>query len=393
MNIQTVKEYIEAYKENFERISNDELYKWKAVKQFQDSWDIEAEDFGSMMERSLKGVKNLMASGQYFPKRMLLKNIYKDHLGIRKLFNHLYDQDISFIERVNYFRNNFEKINSQNFPDDNSYQDQRAVMVYLSLRYPEDYFFFKYKMFERFVDLVNYDYKLKGNKDENLIEFHNVCVQLRELLIKDNELLKLHHNRLDDSYYQDPEYHLLTQDFIYACVRHLGNITTSEMVSLGYDVSFGELSSNENNTEIPLEGVFVDYGKRQKRNAILGMQGEKFILKYEKDRLREDKINDIDDKVLHISVSKGDGLGYDIESVDDNGQKTYIEVKTTKGNLNSPFFVTRNELLRSMKDAKQFRLYRVYDFNEDKQVGKIKIYKGSLECVCNYPVNYHVKLI
>ena len=45
MNIELVKSYIEEYKRNFESVRNDEIYKWHAIKQFQDNFDINSKDF------------------------------------------------------------------------------------------------------------------------------------------------------------------------------------------------------------------------------------------------------------------------------------------------------------------------------------------------------------
>ena len=39
---------IEGYKGHFPSHWRDEMYKWKAVRHFQDHWDIDATDFGDM---------------------------------------------------------------------------------------------------------------------------------------------------------------------------------------------------------------------------------------------------------------------------------------------------------------------------------------------------------
>jgi hypothetical protein len=86
MNQQLIKTYIQAYKENFESISKQELYKWHAVKQFQDHWNVDAEDFHAMAKTALNKVKNLMDAGMYFPKRMLLRNAETSPEKVRALF-------------------------------------------------------------------------------------------------------------------------------------------------------------------------------------------------------------------------------------------------------------------------------------------------------------------
>lgn len=74
---QIIREYIQLYKQEFHRINELELYNWKAVKQFKDHWNIDAPDFPKMLKESLSLVSNLMDSGNYFPKRMLMSNAHE----------------------------------------------------------------------------------------------------------------------------------------------------------------------------------------------------------------------------------------------------------------------------------------------------------------------------
>ena len=67
MNTQKAKEIIRQYKQHFDAINQEEIYKWQAVKHFQDNWDIEAPDFADMLDRSLKQTKNLLNSMNYYP--------------------------------------------------------------------------------------------------------------------------------------------------------------------------------------------------------------------------------------------------------------------------------------------------------------------------------------
>jgi hypothetical protein len=95
---------------------------------------------------------------------------------------------------------------------------------------------------------------------------------------------------------------------------------------------------------------------------------------------------------MHHSKHIGDGLGYDILSKDENGEDKYIEVKTTAGGLNTPFYVTANELERSKQDSDRFYLYRLYNFDEKKNQGDLHIIQGSLEEYCINPVQFEVPL-
>ena len=106
-----------------------------------------------------------------------------------------------------------------------------------------------------------------------------------------------------------------------------------------------------------------DYLALEARNRSLGEAGEKFILAFEREFLCLQNRSDLADQVEHVSVSQGDGLGYDIRSFDpQSGEERFIEVKTTAFSAETPFFVTRNEVARSMRDARQYQVSRVFNF-------------------------------
>ena len=134
--------------------------------------------------------------------------------------------------------------------------------------------------------------------------------------------------------------------------------------------------------------------KRNKNNKNIGDLGEYRVIKYEKQKLTELGKNTLIDKVEHIAKSKGDGAGYDIKSFDRNGNEIFIEVKTTSSSCSTPFFITRTELERSQQEKENYRLYRLYNYNKQKDSCEIAIYKGDLTELCNYsiPASYKIRV-
>jgi hypothetical protein len=102
--------------------------------------------------------------------------------------------------------------------------------------------------------------------------------------------------------------------------------------------------------------------ERDFRNRALGKAGEAAILDLEQERLRRAERQDLARRVRWVSQEDGDGAGYDILSFDAHGQERLIEVKTTRGQAVTPFFLTRNELSLAQERPDHFRLYRVYEF-------------------------------
>jgi len=48
------------------------------------------------------------------------------------------------------------------------------------------------------------------------------------------------------------------------------------------------------------------------------------------------------ERIEHIALTEGDGIGYDIRSFERDGSDRFIEVKTTAYGKQTPFFVSRN---------------------------------------------------
>lgn len=388
MNVNKIKNYIEKYKKDFDRIHNMEIYKWKAVKQFQDSFNIDTEDFYSMLSESLSKTYNLMDSGQYFPRRMILRNVEKAPDEIRELFQELFDQSEERIERIQQFSKSIKKLNAKYFGNEGlkDYQDDRAIIVYLNLKYPEDNYFYKFGMFNKLVEKIDYYYVPKRGEISNVIQFYSVCDIIKDYLKADNELIKLHHGRLGADDYSDINFNILTQDFIYAVTNHLElDKQVSDYSGLLAQSSF---STTPIKKKIKLSGSHPDYLKQAKTNKCIGDLGELRVLKYEIENTDPEYIS----KISHDSKKIGDGIGYDILSCDSKGKPKFIEVKTTKGSVNTPFYITAPELEKSILESDNFYLYRVYNFNEKNNSGDLYIISGDLSKYCINPIQFEVIL-
>lgn len=124
----------------------------------------------------------------------------------------------------------------------------------------------------------------------------------------------------------------------------------------------------------------VDWEKVRDRNNEIGDQGEEFVLEFEIDRLVEAlsiEIAKAMQNVQHLSRLQGDGLGYDISSINDDGSSRYIEVKTTSGDFSQPFFMSENERRFFEEYGNSAFIYRVYNFNKEARHGNVRIISSS----------------
>lgn len=387
MNQKAFENIISFYKANYSKIEKQELYKWKAVQTFQDNWDIDAGDFHGMLQRSLHDTSNLMSAGNYYPRRMILWMAEKDEDTVRGMFRELYDLTIDFKVRIGNFRET-AKLLVEMYKEKNvhhHYQDDRAILVYLNLRYPEKYYLYKYTMFKDFVERIDYDEAPKSGEIENLFRFESLCNYIHNYIMQDEELLKLYEPRKEK--YYDPEYHLLVQDIIYT-TYYEAEPGMLEPVPIVKPTQFKQKAVK---LPVELKGEFIDYVEREKHLKQIGELGEQFIFSQEREKVKRYHLPG-NKKVAWVSRDKGDGLGFDILSYDAEGNEMYIEVKTTPGTEDASFFISANELEKSKLYAENYYLYRVYEFDMKNVQGKYSVRKGSLEDLCLVPQTYRVDL-
>ncbi|WP_282122170.1 DUF3427 domain-containing protein [Algibacter mikhailovii] len=119
----------------------------------------------------------------------------------------------------------------------------------------------------------------------------------------------------------------------------------------------------------------TDYEKKSKDSKKIGDLGEELVLKWEQEKLIRLGIHK---KAIRVSLDD-DSLGYDIESYNEQEQRIYIEVKTTTGSLNTPFFITPNEIEVSKEKGEQFFIYRLFNLDKELPAAEYYFNQGAVE--------------
>lgn len=133
-----------------------------------------------------------------------------------------------------------------------------------------------------------------------------------------------------------------------------------------------------------------DYVARDSANRELGRQGELQVVSLEHRRLWQAGKRRLAEQIDHVSVSQGDGHGYDIRSFETSGRERLIEVKTTRLGLYTQFFVSANELSVSSECSDRYFLYRLCRFGRNPEYF---ILPGSLDSSCELtPTNYRASV-
>ncbi|MEE9338314.1 MAG: DUF3883 domain-containing protein [Methylococcaceae bacterium] len=103
--------------------------------------------------------------------------------------------------------------------------------------------------------------------------------------------------------------------------------------------------------------------KQAERNTEIGLKGELFVMEEEKEKLLSLGMND-HSYPKHVALESMH-FGYDILSLDKDGNEIFIEVKTTTRSKNDhhakTFFMSTNEYKVFTENKNKYKLYRIYD--------------------------------
>lgn len=136
----------------------------------------------------------------------------------------------------------------------------------------------------------------------------------------------------------------------------------------------------------------INWENINKERMETGLKGEKIVIEMEKDYLKSINKDDLADKVQHVSLECGDGLGYDVLSFFTDGREKYIEVKSTTKSLRSKYYLTINELKFLKEHPENSFIYRIFVSNNNEK--HLVVYSGKefLEKNKIIPIQYSVTM-
>lgn len=208
-----LQEVIAAYKKYFPTHIGDEIYKWKAVKQFQDKWDIDAPDFIQMFWDATGTFDNLLTSVNRFP-RVMVKAMYESEPdAVRQMFRALFDEEQPLAKRVNRFRAESDRIKEQYWPDKMHYQDFNAISTYLWARYPDKYYIYKYSEVRATTRVLKSSFVVrKGADTDGLLQAFDFFNLIRDAVQKDPDIRPMLNSVLTSDCYRDENLNCVVVD-------------------------------------------------------------------------------------------------------------------------------------------------------------------------------------
>lgn len=231
------------YKDQYVEILNagnlDETYKWEARENFQKYWNLDAENFKQMFDSSLQASSsNIWESMNFYPKKMLLHFIDIDENQVRDMFRTLFDEGRSLDERIEFFLNVcselLDQFNSAREEDEQEakqhyHRDMRMIALYLSFRYPNKYFFYKYNEVSSFLShFFDKHISSRWSPSEKYTFYLEYADKVRDLLNADVELISSYNHWLNRNEFKDQEQTLLTFDFIFQTAKMIGTVPVND---------------------------------------------------------------------------------------------------------------------------------------------------------------------
>ena len=275
------------------------------------------------------------------------------------------------------------------YTDRDGFSGFRCASLLLFLMFPEKYYFYKYREYIALKKIIDY-------QENDQIGFYQNCQrmsdEIRTWLLRD-EQFKSHFAAINEEHDNiDPEYHLAIQDLLWSTIYYKSYLDGkwNPEKPQKWIIEFFDNPINKKLSFKNKEPQKIDYQLKALKDRLTGLAGEEFVMNVERENLELWFPDDPSKRPFHYSKEMGDGAGYDIVSYDKQGQKIYIEVKTTASDYAEPFFVTDVEAETSEIEKQSYYLYRVYHFKYGK--GAIGITKGSLKPFCQYASVYKVIL-
>ena len=232
LNKNALDTIIKGYVEGFESRKN-ELFKWKAVKHFQENWNIDALDFASMLKDALSKTDTLLTTRYALPAGMILNFAKFDPEATREMFRNLFDESVDLAKRVKAFMESSEKLRKKYGEEEwkSHFQNVNAISTYLWLRFPNKYYIYKYTVARAVAEKLDPNFKRESKGAvEGLINAYQLYDEIR-IEIKEKESVKnLFIGILTEDCYPDPELCTATSDIAFYIGKYMVDSTTENNV-------------------------------------------------------------------------------------------------------------------------------------------------------------------
>ena len=202
------------------------LYAYEAQRRFQENWELPAENFAAMYDRSLQNTRSrrLWRAENYNPKDMVFRFLQENPDYARHAFNDLFNDEKDLDGRCGrfvFYMDELLKMHRDAHPrsiQNNHYHDDyRMVFLYLAFRYPERYALYHFRDFRTMLEKLRARTPPKTHDPERFGKVMRTCYKL---LSKDEDLMEAHRKRLDPELDYTEESLLICWEFYRFVAEH-----------------------------------------------------------------------------------------------------------------------------------------------------------------------------
>ena len=229
MNKANLHKLIDRYEENFYILNNsehDEIFKWRAAKQFRDVWfskEAEAMPFSAKFALATKHFSVLTDNSYISPSNGVIKIAEHDQDGVRHLFeDFLFAEDSGNLDarqnNTDKFLEEFDRLRIKYYPQSFKFkQDRHSASCYLAFYAPDTTFIYRYSDAEAFAQHIEFGKDIGSGESFRLDCYYEMCEIIVAALREHPDLLEKHFTFLSDKCYPDESLHLLAFDLMYCC--------------------------------------------------------------------------------------------------------------------------------------------------------------------------------
>lgn len=230
MNQENLHELINRYENNYDLVNNstnDEKFKWGAVRGFRDVWFSQKASemsFAQMFDAATKRSSVLINNRIVSPTTGIVKMAEQRPDEVERLFRELLFAEYTTIPELQNHMDGFleqiEKIRQELFPRFYRYKQERhAASCYLAFYAPEKHFIYRYSEAEEFAQYIEFGKDLGAGSDFKLENYYELA-EIVVAALKEHPSLIDKHDALfkgNDHYYYDESLHLMAFDLMYCC--------------------------------------------------------------------------------------------------------------------------------------------------------------------------------
>jgi len=262
-----LKKYSDYVQSNIEQYLEEEGYKFEAVAEFRDKFNLEAENFKGMLDESLRCTANLIESGNYYPRKMLLQYYdFKPEQTKKAIVSLLSEDEPNIKKRVDDFTETFREVHKEmqrqgriSKDIQNTYIDYRFASFLLAAVYPERYFYIKFDEYSKLIKNLESNVSIsESSQGSKFLLFTNFASFLKKFLENEDQFLDVHKKLTEGFKYKDDSLSWGIYDFIFAYSRYLmknswifqGNPERFDVISYLKESGKKEWSANQNRSDM-----------------------------------------------------------------------------------------------------------------------------------------------